>query len=1102
MNEGFWYEITLTNNGPATATNIEVLENLPTGLLYTGHIETAGIYSVANATWFIPSLAAGESAKLVLDAEGIEPGWAYNTVTILTADQEDTSPNNNEAAADVYIYQPMADLSLIKTMDTTCVTLGDTIAYILTLFNDGPDPASNIVVTDILPSQVTCVGTTDPSYDPYLGDYTWNIGGPLAASGSVMMTIYTIANEVGPIYNEASIVSSDQYDPNLENNFAGVKGEVKAPETDLQIVKTVSTETAEPGEEFTFFIELTNNGPHPATNIEVVENLPVGLDYLEHNESEGVYNISTGIWFIGNLEVGETALLMIETSSLITGYHTNVANIMTADQEDTNPDNNEDDVTILINTNPECGADYVQTTCDLIEIEVLTNDFDADGDSLFICDYTNISHGSIGLVGDVFVYDPPYVPYYGSIDFSYTVCDGLGGECSNVVTIDLDCDPNDPPVCADDVYQSNCTVISLPVLINDTDPDGDELAICEYSLPQHGTISETEIGFIYTPAGDYSGMDGFTYTVCDPEGESCTSTVSIQVTCIICETADIHTCVDPITPLIVCPDWCFNDNIDGSNVEITDMHTTFNCSLVDLDNGCIQYTGLPLFEGMDEVEITGCADGYCETVTAYVNVGGCCEPEPIYACTTPLTPLVVCPDWCLDGEIDIEEMHTTFECSLTDLGNGCLRYMPLPLFEGPDTIQIIGCIGGDCESTVAYVEVGSCGQNEPPIAINDFDESDGTPITIPILLNDSDPDGDPIYVCGFTNPNNGTVQLIDNELFIYTPNNGFDGIDNFTYTICDGNGGEDVATVTITVEPEECIVDQVVCVPPFVNPSVPTVVCIDFCTLGPDIEIQSLTSTSSNCSMSLGTGTCFSILPAPLFLGELTISLTACDANQNCETANVYVTVGDCDGLPTSGNQSPVAVNDTINDASANEYVVINLLSNDYDIDGNTLEICDHTAPAFGTVSFDGGIAHYNASEGFSGTDMFAYAICDEYGATATAMVIVTIDSERLENEAKSEAVYCTPSIPNPITPNGGTVKTLSVIVDEYCVENAHEISLVIHDVNGRTLYEQVSEQVENLTWDAKVNKVVVPTGIYVYELKFHTPEGVQRYTGLVQVAR
>ena len=76
-----------------------------------------------------------------------------------------------------------------------------------------------------------------------------------------------------------------------------------------------------------------------------------------------------------------------------------------------------------------------------------------------------------------------------------------------------------------------------------------------------------------------------------------------------------------------------------------------------------------------------------------------------------------------------------------------------------------------------------------------------TPVTVSVLGNDSDVDGDTLSVMGTTAPSNGSIVDHGDGTITYTPDADFNGSDSFTYTISDGNGGTDTATVTVTVDP-------------------------------------------------------------------------------------------------------------------------------------------------------------------------------------------------------------------------------------------------------------------------------------------------------------
>ncbi len=93
--------------------------------------------------------------------------------------------------------------------------------------------------------------------------------------------------------------------------------------------------------------------------------------------------------------------------------------------------------------------------------------------------------------------------------------------------------------------------------------------------------------------------------------------------------------------------------------------------------------------------------------------------------------------------------------------------------------------------------------NTAPVAANDSAQTEvDSAVTIDVLANDSDADGDPLSVIGADSrsANGGVVENLGDGRFTYTPPAGFVGEDSFQYTISDGNGGEDSATVTIAVE--------------------------------------------------------------------------------------------------------------------------------------------------------------------------------------------------------------------------------------------------------------------------------------------------------------
>ena len=95
------------------------------------------------------------------------------------------------------------------------------------------------------------------------------------------------------------------------------------------------------------------------------------------------------------------------------------------------------------------------------------------------------------------------------------------------------------------------------------------------------------------------------------------------------------------------------------------------------------------------------------------------------------------------------------------------------------------------------INVNAAG-NDPPVASNDSESTDeDTPVTIVVLSNDSDVDGDTlttVSVLSGSGPSNGVAILNANGTIEYTPNIDFNGQDSFVYSISDGKGGVDTAT--------------------------------------------------------------------------------------------------------------------------------------------------------------------------------------------------------------------------------------------------------------------------------------------------------------------
>ena len=131
--------------------------------------------------------------------------------------------------------------------------------------------------------------------------------------------------------------------------------------------------------------------------------------------------------------------------------------------------------------------------------------------------------------------------------------------------------------------------------------------------------------------------------------------------------------------------------------------------------------------------------------------------------------------------------------------NGSFTYTPAGGYSGTDSFTYRSNDGAAASNT-ATVSITVIAVNTSPLAVDDVDETSiNIPVTTDVIANDSDGDNDSLTVFSVTQPQNGTVLDNGDGTITYTPDQGFTGQDSYTYTVSDGNGAYDTATVTLTV---------------------------------------------------------------------------------------------------------------------------------------------------------------------------------------------------------------------------------------------------------------------------------------------------------------
>ncbi|TDJ42625.1 MAG: tandem-95 repeat protein, partial [Gammaproteobacteria bacterium] len=268
-------------------------------------------------------------------------------------------------------------------------------------------------------------------------------------------------------------------------------------------------------------------------------------------------------------------------------------------------------------------------------------------------------------------------------------------------------------------------------------------------------------------------------------------------------------------------------------------------------------------------------------------------------------------------------------------------------------------------------------------------------VTIDVLLNDVDPDGDPKSVASIdTPPSNGSVVNNGGDV-TYTPDPDFFGVDSFEYRLTDSSGGTGRAFVTVTVT---SVPDS----PVAVDDNIPAFaedgsVAIKVLTNDTDADGDSLTAfqvtgpaNGTLTPLTLPTSGEVTYTPNPDFNGTdlFTYQVTDCGFPMpGCVVTNVATVTF----TVTPINDDPVALDDL---ASTDEdtSVPIDVLSNDSDVDLDTLSISAVGTPSNGTAAINGLNIDYMPALNFNGTDSFTYEVDDGNGGTASATVTVTVD--------------------------------------------------------------------------------------------------------------
>jgi uncharacterized repeat protein (TIGR01451 family) len=306
------------------------------------------------------TLAAGASVTCSFTVPAYSPalgGSLVNRVTVVV--EEPGTPTNTGTDFDdstVNTTPPVRDLRIAKVDDVAnAVSPGDTYSYTLTVTNDGQVAESGFVVTDTLPAELSLAGPITGSGFT-CSDLVCTYGGPaLAPQASVTLTVSVrlAADFDGETVLNRAAVTVPTGDPTPANNtdtettpVVGVLAEV--PVRDLQIEKTDSVASVQPGQQLAYALVVRNIGTAPVDGFTVTDPLPAGLSLVSVTGTGFTCSGSATVscTFAGRLAVGGTASLQLVTLVAADYAGDRIVNTATVPLEgDPTPENNTDSET-------------------------------------------------------------------------------------------------------------------------------------------------------------------------------------------------------------------------------------------------------------------------------------------------------------------------------------------------------------------------------------------------------------------------------------------------------------------------------------------------------------------------------------------------------------------------------------------------------------------------------------------------------------------------------------------------------------------------------------------------------------------------------------
>ncbi|HQQ82769.1 MAG: Ig-like domain-containing protein [Cyclobacteriaceae bacterium] len=738
----------------------------------------------------------------------------------------------------------------------------------------------------------------------------------------------------------------------------------------------------------------------------------------------------------------------------------------------------------------------------------------------------------------------PTLNYNGIATRAYTVKDNAGVASNGILMTITVISVNDNPVASNDAGTTQEDVILLlPVITsNDTDVDGTVDASTvdldpgvagrqtAVSTAQGSWSVDASANLSYTPTVNFNGTATINYTVADNAGGvSNSATITVTVTPV----NDAPTAVDDSastfedTPVSL-PDITSNDtDVDGSidkttvdldpvapgqQQTVSDIHGTWTVT----SSAVLSFTPVIGFDGTVTrtytVKDNLGAVSNTATITIVVNLILDAPTATNDSGTTPEdTPITLLNisgnDTDIHGFPDpatvdldpaapgVQKAITNAQGTWTVNNQADLTYTPATNFNGTASISYVIKDNTGVLSNVAQVTITVQPVNDPPVvAAMKISTLRDTPVTGQIFdPADKDPDGTPLSVSPVpaNQPDHGTVVILANGTYSYTPNPNFVGDDLFELEICDQGiplPAECVfKTITVTVVPvNRPPVIEVNTLPgstlsATTPEDTPLVFCFDAVDPdGNDVTLSSITNIAGGGTLVPFSSVkfCYTFTPAPDFNGTVIWEVVVCDNGVPSLCAKLVATI-----TVTPVNDAPVAVRDTLKIMRATPGG-LNVLANDRDVENDKLTVdvkpVRNVLHGTAVLNADGSLS-YTSVVDYRGVDSLQYQVCDNGNpvACSTGTVIIIIEDLPLR-------VY------QGLSPNGDGINDyLRIDGIDYYVNN----EVKVFDRYNNLVFEIQGYNNMDRVWRGQANRGIgsteLPEETYFYSISLGDGSGV-----------